>query len=419
MKRRVVITGIGIVSVAGIGKDNFFSFLQNPGNIAVKIPYKLPYSNKSKFYIPLPEIDLSDFQIPTYYKFLQKEDLMTIAAAKLALEDGGIYLNSKSNKFYTSLTEKAAIVIGTGFVGIETAFHSFLSHIGIDYTPKIKQKKVTFNRMIIPRMMSNSPASWTSILFDVHGESFTLNASCASGTFAIGEAYRKIKDGYINAAITGGVENLSEETFALFRGFDSLGVLTKSVDGFSQPFSKNRSGFLFSEGGACILLIEELQTAISRKADIYAEILDYRTNSDSFQIVQMDPNGKNISKLLQELKSIHKIDYLNAHGTGTVVNDQIEMNIIQEVFGSKDNQPLINSTKGLIGHTIGASGAIETAVTALAIKNNFVHRNLITESAENMNLPLTSIYTKIDKAITVSYGFGGHNAGLLLGAYNG
>jgi 3-oxoacyl-[acyl-carrier-protein] synthase II len=198
------------------------------------------------------------------------------------------------------------------------------------------------------------------------------------------------------------------------RGFDMLTVLTKSRDGLPLPFSRDRSGFLFNQGAGCVLILEELQKAKKRGARIYAEISGYECSGDAYHIVQMEPSGKRIEELFKKLVKEIKIDYLNAHGTATISNDEIEAKIIQNIFGNRSNQPYINSTKGLLGHSIGASGAIEAAVTALSIKKSVIHGNLTTNPIEDLNLPLLSTEASIKYGLSASYGFGGHNVLLLL-----
>jgi len=419
MKRRVVITGIGPVSSLGIGKNEFWSkLIEGKKPTLSKVPYDRCKA-KSPFYIPFPEFNLSDFGIPAYYDFLHPEDKLVIVGTKLALEDAGYALSIDNRTFKVADESEISSILGTGFTGFETAFHSYLAHLGIEHYTERNGKKVSFNRMVIPLSMNNSPAAWISILFGLKGESYTVSASCASGTYSVGEAYRKIADGYSEMVLTGGVENLQDESFVIFRGFDVLGALTKSPNGDPQPFSESRSGFLFAEGGGCILVLEELSHAQRRKAGIYAEILNYQANSDAYNIVHMQPEGDQILALFHSLIGDNKLDYLNAHGTATITNDEIEAKVIREFFGDAAKQPLINSTKGILGHTIGASGAIEAAVTALSISTGFVHANKVENPLPNLNLATATLNKNIEKAASVSYGFGGHNAGLLLGKYHG
>lgn len=419
MSKRVVITGIGPVSAIGIGKKYLWDAILNRKNIAKKIPelFEINHRFKSHFYVPLPQYKISDYGFAKYYdKILQPEDKMTIVSAKLALEDAGYDLSAIDKKFLCEQISEASIFLGTGFTGLETAFHSYLSHLDIKHSERcgVIDKKLRYNRMVIPAMMTNSTSAWLSIIFGIKGMASNINASCASGTVAIGQAFRNIRDGYNKISICGGVENLHESSGALMRGFDNLSALTQNEDGDPRPFTQNRSGFLFSEGGAAILILEELEHAIERKANIYAEVVDFQANMDGYNIVQIAENGKSIAKLLKSLVRDNKIDYLNAHGTGTESNDRIEAKVIKQVFGDISLQPLINTSKGILGHTIGASGALEAAITALSIKTNQIHGMNTENSLENLNLISDTRSTKITNAITTSYGFGGHNAGLLL-----
>jgi len=305
--------------------------------------------------------------------------------------------------------QRRVVITGNGFIGFEEAFRAYLAHSSASSgEPK------HYNRLIIPTMMPNSIPAWISILFQLKGTCFTLNASCASGTCAIGEAYKRVKDGYDDVALAGGVECLKDESGCVMRGFDVLGVLAKSESGEPLPFSRRRSGFLFAGGGGCILVLEELEHARRRSASIYAELADFRSNSDAYSILQIERSGVQIKKLLEQLKGTRKIDYLNSHGTGTLLNDAVEAQVIREVFGSRKAQPLINSTKGIIGHTIGASGAIEAAVVAISIRESKIHGNTVPDPIEDLNLATRSTDTPIRYGISTSYGFGGHNAGLLL-----
>ena len=416
--RRVVITGIGPVTSAGIGKEAFFESLWKRRCAAVQVPggFTRTHSLQSKWYVPLPKVSLPEYQLQVQYdSILQAEDRMAILAAKLALEDAGYAIVSHQGRLRTEGLAEASVIIGTGLSGLQTALESFLCHClpAHDFEAISPGRRLSFSRMVIPKTMPNSPAAWTSIVFNLLGSSHTINASCASGTYAIGEAFRRIKDGYDPVVLTGGVECLHDPYGAIMRGFDALGALTQSHDGHPRPFGQQHSGFLFAEGGASLMVVEDLEHARRRQARIYAEIVDYRANSDACNIVQLEPEGKQIIRLLGELSANRKVDYLNAHGTGTVANDAVEAQAIQTAFGDSATQPFINSTKGILGHTFGASGAIEAAVTALSIARDTIHGNLTTEPLPNLNLPLETVSVPVEQALSVSYGFGGHNAGLL------
>ncbi|MGA2864986.1 MAG: beta-ketoacyl synthase N-terminal-like domain-containing protein [Verrucomicrobiota bacterium] len=419
MARRVVITGIGPVTSAGIGTAEFFKNLWNRQLPVRPIPAEFTrcYAFHSRWYIPQPEVTLADFQLDLAHEsIMHPEDRMVVLGGKLALEDAGYRVVRQGAGLAVEGLKDGSVVLGTGFSNLETAFASYLSHClpGEVLGAVFAERRPVFSRLVIPKTMPNSPAAWASICLGLTGSCHTVNASCASGTYALGEAFRRIKDGYDEVVLSGGVESVRERCGAIMRGFDALGVLTQSPDGRPGPFGKKRSGFLFAEGGACLLLLEELDHALGRRAPIYAEVADYRANSDACNIMQIDPEGTQITRLLRALAAGRKIDYLNAHGTGTVANDEVEARAIRTVFGGRERQPWINSTKGLLGHTLGASGAIEAAVAALAVARGAVHGNLTADPMDGLNLPLESVEVPVACALSVSYGFGGHNGGLVL-----
>jgi 3-oxoacyl-[acyl-carrier-protein] synthase II len=417
---RVVITGIGPITTMGAGAASFWRSLMNMEFSAFPIPaeFERRYAFHSRWFVPLPKVSLADYGMRfPFESAMQQEDRLAIAGAKLAFEDAGFPLESSERGTRARNLDRCSILIGTGMGGVETAFESYCAHRfdKEQLRDAVFPQNFKFNRMVIPATMPNSPAAWLSICYGINGQSATINASCASGTMAIGEAFRRVRDGYDDVVLCGGVECLKDSSGAIMRGFDMLGALTRSVDGIPRPFSKARSGFLFSEGGACILVLESHSHAQSRNARIYAELLDYQSCSDAANIVQTEKGGQQITGMLGAISKSHSIDYLNAHGTGTEVNDEVESLAIQRIFGDAGRQPLISSTKGIVGHTLGASGAIAAAATALSIAYDAVHGNLTDDPMENLNLPLSSVKTTVRRALTVSYGFGGHNAALLFG----
>lgn len=416
MKRRVVITGIGPATAIGIGKKDFTTGIYGLKTRIAEIPesFEQNYKFKSRYFVPKPEFALTDLGIHKSIEGMMEETTrLSVLCTWLALDDAGIKIKNGEKYMQAVGLENCGIVIGIGMNSLQTALESYAAHMAGTEGPG------RFNRMVIPMLMTNSPAAWISILFGIRGFSYTVNAACASGSYAIGEAYRNILSGRCDAALTGGVEALTEKNGAIMRGFDMLATLTRAEDGRPLPFSRQRSGFLFNEGAGCVLVLEELERARNRGADIYAEIVGYESSSDAYSIVQMDPSGQSIIRIFQEITGGGiKVDYLNAHGTATIANDDIESKIIQQVFGDKNTQPYINSTKGILGHSIGASGALEAAVTAISIKESRIHGNITTDPLDNLNLPLKTIETPIEYAVSASYGFGGHNALLLLKRYH-
>jgi len=425
LKRRVVITGIGPATAIGIGKTDFSAGIYGLKTYIAEVPscYEQNYTFKSRYFVPKPEFALTDLGFHKSVEGMMEESSkLSVLCAKLALEDAGFEISNVEKYRQVKGLENCGTIIGVGMSSLQTALESYTAHMAVtDQSASgssLNSNKPRFNRMVIPMLMTNSPAAWISILFGLKGFSYTLNAACASGSYALGEAYRTIVAGRCDVILAGGVEALTEKNGAIMRGFDMLSTLTKAKDGRPQPFSQQRNGFLFNEGAGCVLVLEELAVARIRGATIYAEIVDYESCSDAYSIVQMDPSGDSITKLFQKITGGVKVDYLNAHGTATTANDEIEAKVIQWIFGDKNTQPFINSTKGILGHSIGASGALEVAVTALSIKESIIHGNLTSESIANLNLPMETMEVPIDYAISASYGFGGHNALILLKRYD-
>lgn len=389
--RRVVITGIGPVTVNGIGKDGYWNSLLNKSMVLSTIPgeFEKNYKFKSRFFVPKPELPQEGLS-----NLMEDSSRLAVVAAKLAVEDAEL-----------ADCSDAGVILGIGMGSLKTGFTSYIAHT---------QGEGRFNRMGIPMLMPNSAAAWISIALGAEGFNYTVNAACASGNMAVGEAFLQIKNGRLDTVLTGGVECLDDGTGAIMRGFDMLTTLTAAGDGKPMPFSGNRSGFLFNMGAGCVLVLEEFEKAKNRGANIYAEIVDYAASSDAANIVQMLPSGEKIRELFNMAKSI-EIDYINAHGTATVQNDQIEADIIKTVFGK--HQPLVNSTKGILGHSIGASGALEAAAAALSLKTGYVHGNVTENVMEGLNIPIDTVKSDIKYALNASYGFGGHNSLLMLRRY--
>lgn len=416
---RVFITGVGPVCSAGSGKNRFFENVNELKRNALQIPslYEKNYKFNSKFYIPEPQVDLLKFGIENKtVRLMDSASKMAVHAALLAILDSGLKLSKADKYFSMDISSQIPVIMGIGISNLKSAFdaHEAVIFEGAKDITRDFGLCDEFPFITAFQVMANAPSAWISILFGLKSESFTINASCASGTIAIGNAYKKIKNGEYPIVLCGGVESLKDERGGTMRAFDVLLTLTRSHTGNPMPFSNQRSGFLFSDGGAAILVLESEKSAMKRGAYLYAEIIDYESNSDAYSIVQIDETGKQIESLIKTLKKDRQIDYVNTHGTATQLNDSIESKMLQKIFGDKEYQPLINSTKGILGHTIAASGALEAVYCALALNKKKVHGNDIVDPIENLNLVEKTMSADINTAMSLSYGFGGHNAGLLL-----
>lgn len=417
-RTRVVITGLGPVTNLGIGLKEYLNGLMGGVPRVKPIPesFLQAYSYKSRFYSPLPEINLEKFGLnSTFEKIHQQGDRMVLAGIKLALEDAGFDLSQGRNGSWSfDGNTHTDLILGTGIGSLQEAFIANMAHTHQDNSQQetLIGRKIRMNRMVIPMTMPSAAPAWASIIFGLGGASFSLNASCASGTIAIGEAFLRIQSGQSSRVIAGGMENLRDGFGGIMRGFDQIGTLTRNEDGVPKPFTESRSGFLFSEGAAGLLVLEEYDSAIKRNARIYGEILSYRNISEAYSIVQIDPSGEGIRRLLSPLVDEFPLDIVNVHGTGTQANDSAEANVLNELFGEK--LPQIQLTKGLLGHTIGASGALEAITLVNSLYTGLSHP----QYAEGpfAGIPLTTEQTSGDfhYGLSHSFGFGGHNAALVM-----
>lgn len=391
---RVVITGLGPVFAMGQGKEAFFEHLLHAEPIvkALSTGYcKQPLL--SKWYVPYPKIDVGDYDRAIQRLFLMapKNAAVSVVSVAKALQDAKI----------EQPDPEACVFWGVGAPNMTEIHQGFQS----------LDAEKPLHPCLNPMMMPSSSSAWIAIAFGLHGANQVCATACASGTTAIGMAYQYLKNGSAKMAICGGADCFCGDDGLVLKSFEVLGAVSASEDGLPRPFSKGRSGFLFSEGGACGLILETYESAKERGADIYAEITGYESCCDGYHIVQMPKEPKESIKMMQKLVGKDDIDYYNAHGTGTVVNDQNEALLIRTVFG-ENNSLLINSTKGIIGHTIGASGAVEAAVCAYAIKHQIVHRNITSDPIAGLHLPLENVEMDVHTAISASFGFGGNNAAL-------
>lgn len=394
-ERRVVITGMAPICAMGSGSV-FFDSLYEKKIILKELDEETRKKHRlrSRFVVPCPDIEkLSRFDdIASMCSHMSNNSILSCISSSMALDDAGL------EKPY----DDTAVIIGMGTGNTDAVYSNINAHITAN----------KFYPLGIPVIMPNAAASWISIIHNCHGPSYTLNLACASSTAAIGQAYMGIKNGSFSSALCGGAECFTKDNYFMLKGFEYLHTLTKSNDGIPRVFSKERTGFLFNEGASCILMLEELEAAKNRNARIYAEITGYESTSDAYNIVRLNESGEQIKSMLSRLIGGSKVDYYNAHGTGTQVNDETETKVIIQFF--KGDQPYINSTKGILGHTIGASGAIEACVCADSIFNGRIHGNLLGTPEEGLNLTCDAVYKEVESAVSVSFGFGGHNAALML-----
>jgi 3-oxoacyl-[acyl-carrier-protein] synthase II len=317
-------------------------------------------------------------------------------------------------------TDRIGVVIGSGAGGI--LFHEEQMLLGYQKGPH------RLNARSVPRISPNAVASHIAIQYGLKGPNMVISNACASGTYAIGEASRLIQSNDMDLCLTGGVE--APLTHFNFGAYDILRVLSKRNDApeeASRPFDRERDGFVLGEGGAALIL-EELEHALKRNASIYAEVAGYGANSGAYHIVMPEPEGRDAAKTMQKalrnagLKP-EDIDYINAHGTSTLLNDKAETRAIKEVFGDYAKKVPVSSTKSMIGHTLGAAGAIEGVVCALVIRDNLIPPTINYKypdpECDLDYVPNAARQAKVGAILSNSFGFGNCNACVIFKRYAG
>ena len=411
MKKRVVITGLGCVTPVGTGKDDFWVNIKSGVSGIDKIT-RFDYTN----YQTQIAGEVKDFTPEDYIskKELKKMDRFTqfaMVASKLAVADSELDLNNIDGN-------RMGTVIGTGIGGVET--------IEAQHKNLLEKGNRRVSPFFIPMMIGNMAAGQVAIEFGAKGPSTNICTACASGTNSVGDAFKIIQRGDADIMIAGGTEaSVAEFAVAGFCNMKAMSTNNDNPQKASRPFDKDRDGFVMGEGCG-ILILEELESAIKRNAKIYAEIVGYGMTSDAYHITTPAENGEGAARSMQMAINdagieLEKIDYINAHGTSTYYNDLYETMAIKSVFGENAKNVSISSTKSMTGHLLGASGAIEAIVCALAIKDNFVPPTINLENpGEGMDLDYTPNKGKertINYALSNSLGFGGHNATIVLKKY--
>ncbi len=402
--RRVVIPAIGAVTPVGNDIETMWDSLVNGKN---GIDYIKSFDTE-KLKVKVAA-EVKDFD-PTKYiekKELRKTDLFcqyAIAAACQAVEDSGI--------IGTIEDEKLGVYVGSGTGGMHTFFTQCENMIA--------EKKIS--PFFIPMMIGNMAAGLIAIRFSAKGPCLPVVTACATSTHAVGEAFHAIKNGYADAIITGGAE--AAITPLAIAGFSSCMALSTRNDPNSSsiPFDKRRDGFVMGEG-AGILVLEEYEHAVARGAKIYAEVAGYGNTCDAHHVTAPDPEAAGAARCVEiALKEAGITDddtlYINAHGTSTPANDKTETAAFKRALGEKAYDAYISSTKSMTGHMLGATGAVEAIVAALAVKNGIVPPTIGLEEPDpecDLNyVPNKAVEAPLTAAASTTFGFGGHNACIAL-----
>ncbi len=410
MKRRVVVTGMGAITPVGNNVNEYWESLK-AGKVGIgPITYFDASDYKATLAAQVKDFNPKDYMDPKAARRMETFSQFAVAAAKEAMEDSGLDM-TKEDPY------RVGVSIGCGVGSLqrmESEEHKLVTKGPSRISP-----------LMVPMLISNMAAGNVSIQFGLKGKSINIVTACSTGTHSIGEAYRTIQYGDADVMLAGGTE--SAICPIGIGGFAALTALTSATDPMraSIPFDKERSGFVMGEGSGVVVL-ESLEHALNRGARIYAEITGYGATSDAYHITSPAEDGEGAAKAMTEameeaLVTPEQVSYINAHGTSTHHNDLFETRAIKLALGEAAYHVPISSTKSMIGHLLGAAGAVEFIACVKTIEDGFIHPTaglkVPDEECDLNYVPEHGIKADVDVVMTNSLGFGGHNATVLVRKY--
>ena len=408
VKRRVVVTGTGLVTPLGTGSEKTWRNLCD-GKSGISLITRFDTTNSEvKIAAEVRDFNPEDFIEPKLARHLDAFVQYALAAAGMALKESGLTIDETN-------AERVGVFTGNGIGGLSTIekYHKILLERG--------PRKIT--PFFIPMVISNMSAGQISIVYGAKGPNLSVTTACAAGTHAVGEAFRSVSRGDCDMAITGG----SESTICPLAvgGFNSMKALSRSNENpekASRPFDRDRNGFVISEG-AGMLVLEELEHAKNRGAHIFAEVIGFGLSGDGYHMAAPPENGDGAVRCMQMALddaglAPEDIDYINAHGTSTPLNDVVETRAIKTVFGEHAYKLAISSTKSMIGHMLGGAGGVEAVFLVLSIRDQIIPPTINLENPEPEcdldYVPNKAREAVIRASISNSFGFGGTNAVLAM-----
>jgi 3-oxoacyl-[acyl-carrier-protein] synthase II len=412
LKRRVVITGIGAITPIGSTVEGLWEGLRREKSAVGPVTRFDPSIFKSHNAAEVNDFVATDWLEKKRAKRLDRYGHFSVATAQMAIADSGLDLAKEDR-------EQIGSTMGSALGGLQFAegqLHMYLRE-GIK----------SVDPMLALCVFAGAASCNIAIELGVSGPNQTNAMSCASGTLAIGEGFRLIRDGYADVMITGGAEApLAPLCFGAFSIIRAMSTRNDDPETSSRPFDRDRDGFVMGEGSA-VLILEEYERARARGAKIYAEVAGYGFTNDAYHMTAPLPDGAQAARSMRlALKDAnlqpHEVDYINAHGSSTPLNDPTETKAIKSVFGDSAYSLSVSGTKGYYGHALGASGAIEAAISALAIEREWlpptVNLSVADEACDLNFLPGTGETKRVEHILTNSFGFGGINAALVLRRVN-
>jgi len=406
LSKRVVITGMGVISPVGTGLDNFWNALTAGVSGIARITRFDPSEYSTQIAGEVKDFDYSKYIDKKEGRRMDKFSQYAVVAAAMAIEDAGMDLQSLDK-------DRTGVIVGSGIGGMET-FE--------------EQCRVLVNRgpsrispFLIPMMIANMAAGQIAIKFGLRGPNITAITACASSGNAIGDAFKLIQRGGAEVVITGGTEApITPLSVAGFCAMKAMSTRNEEPARASRPFDADRDGFVMGEGAA-MMVLETLEHAQKRGANIYAEIVGYGSSCDAYHITAPDPEGSGAAAAMKmaladgDLKP-EDVQYINAHGTSTPVGDVAEVVAIKKVFGDHAYKLTVSSTKSMTGHMLGAAGAVEGIATVLAIRDDLVPPTINLENPDPACdldfVPNQARKMTVHVALSNSFGFGGHNVTL-------
>jgi 3-oxoacyl-[acyl-carrier-protein] synthase II len=412
LQRRIVVTGVGVVSPLAVEVDTFWSRLTAGESGVHQLTTLDTTAYKVHFGGDIPDFDATEWVERREVKRLDRFTQFAVHAGGQAIQDSGLDFD-QVDRF------KCGVILGSGIGG--------LGEIEVQIEKMLSKGPDRVSPFTVPKMMLNAAGGNLSITYGLKGPNYAVATACASATNAMGDALRSVRLGETDVVITGGTEAaITRMGLAAFQNMKALSTRNEEPAAASRPFDADRDGFVLGEG-AGLLVFEELEHAKARGARIYAEVLGYGTTSDAGHITAPDPEGKGAAAAMRAAikdagVSPENVDYINAHGTSTPLGDKAETQAIKAVFGDHAYKMKLSSTKGSLGHSLGASGGIEAVISCKTIQDSLIAPTInYTTPDPDCDLdytPNVAAKCEVNVAMSNSFGFGGHNACILFRKYS-
>jgi len=410
--KRVVVTGMGVVSPIGLTVPDMWEALISGKSGVDHISSFDPAPFETKFAAEAKGFDLNGYVSPKEAHRMDRFTQFAVAASLQAVEASRLTINGSN-------AEETGVIIGNSVCGLLSVCEQFklLSQAG----PR------RISPILAPTMTGDAASVQASLILGAKGVNYSLSSACSSGSDAVGQAYQAIQHGDAKVMVAGGAEApILPLIVAAFNAMRALSTRNNGAQAACRPFDAERDGFVLGEGAA-VMILEDASYALERGAPILAEIIGYSSTSDAFHLTQPSPNGDGAARALRlALKkadiSPNDIDYINAHGTATLLNDRTETNAIKSVFGEYAHRIPVSASKSMLGHSLGAAGSIEAVICVLAINHGIVPPTTnLTHPDPQCDLdyvPNKARQVKVKTAVSNSFGFGGHNSALIFRRYS-